>query len=141
MNIPTLTEARAAVLRLTEMHGNIEFNRHVHVLAAYLDAQIPLNIENDNLMHRLAVAEGFVATVSAMTARLKPLPVDMSPSKRMLDKIRLNERFGKLAPRMSTVKEFEEQYMQQPTLDAECTAGTVRGHACYCISCRVRANA
>lgn len=161
MQTPTLTEARAAILRLTEMHGNIEFNRHLHVVSSYLDAQIPLNIENDKMLERLAVAEGFVATIrdqsAMMVARLKPLPVDVQPSKSVLNKIRLNSVFGRLSPSAATQVELdslkamitpEQPYAQTiAELNAEgtCTREWWKyrddPYKCDCLACRVRANA
>jgi hypothetical protein len=162
---PTLTEARKAILRLTEMHGNIEFNRHLHVLSTFLDAQVPLNVENDKLLERLAVAEGFVATIrdqSVMMAARLNTPV-VPPEPPMARKVRLNSVFGKLGPSAAIQVQLDSlkamitpeqpygkaklyaQTIAELNAEGTCTRGGWKNLAapckCDCLACRVRANA
>lgn len=66
----TLPDARKALHALVRAAGatNPTYAPFFTVLLDYLDNQVSLNIENNNLMQRLARAEGFVTKVRDMSA-------------------------------------------------------------------------
>lgn len=112
----TLLEARAALLRINPLCLSPANRADAATLADYLDNMVPLNVENNNLMQRLALAEGFVATIrdQAVMAAARIIKPVVLPT-------------GKPALAMDAAP--------------SCTSGWYKGHTCDCIVCRVRANA
>lgn len=115
----TLLEARKALLKVTSSakeHGFGPMGRaSIAAVADYLENQIPLNVENQNLRERLARAEGAILNIHALTfveklvidAKRNPPTVNPTP-----------------APQQES-----------------CVSGWYKDAKCECIACRVRANA
>lgn len=148
----TLTEARRAALKLSEsLPEGSTYAAQLATLSDYLDNQVPLNIENSNLLQRLAVAEGFVAEVHKQSGRMVatmsaassescvkalgycrcPACVKVDPTYSFNASIREALRADTNDRRFMVVKN-----------DSDCTAYLAGGlDPCDCTACRVRANA
>lgn len=116
MNI-TLADARYALLGVINGNTpiNVRTNDVLKGVLSYLDAQVPLNVENEDLKQRLARAEAFINETYRQASAL----VQELPRTAHLQFVGRAER------------------VQQENQSLNCIAHISTG-GCFCPACRVR---
>lgn len=141
----TLTEARRALLKLVDAFpAQSTYATQLAVLSDYFDNQVPLNIENQNLLARVAVAEAFRQRVSELLQPTAADNTDRGPV--MLTGYPPCEHFAKRARQDDPVEltKPSQKAVEHAVRGAEpfdCTAYLGGNWRCDCTCCRVRANA
>ena len=139
----TLTQARTALLKLVNsVPAQSTYADHLAVLSDYFDNQVPLNIENNNLAQRVAVAEGFVKRVRELlgdTDIVKTSGVKLSDAE--LSRM-VGATPGTLNRQRLSLGDYGAHAKGSSLYGVECSA-YLEGAAipCDCTACRVRANA
>lgn len=127
-----LKDARAALHKLVQLCSptNPDYAPMFAALLDYLDNQVPLNIEIDDLRARLAHAEGFMSRVEQLASETRI-------------KAHLDLCTNGFATVQNQIREVQQMGRATRAPIETCVAHLTEmtGAICACTVCRVRANA